>query len=201
MDVSESHRYWLFALVLTAFCGASAASAQIAGGMSPDVRAILGNSSVDGPYREASPRPEANVSTKHGTVSADILRHPLSGKARKMLAKAYETMEAGNHQAAIGQLLGILAKYPESAVFVHSLLGVEYLRTEQYRAAADSLEQAVAMLPRDAVTHYNYGLSLACAGDTQRGEQEVRRALELDPNNAGSRQLFAVLRQLDGSAR
>jgi len=200
MGSSRSHRNCLFALVLSALCVGSHASAQIGGGGSPEVRTIRTDLGIDGPYREVAPRPEVEPQAEDGTVSADILRHPISEKARKMLRKASETMQAGSHQAAIEQLLDVLSKYPESAAFAHSLLGVEYMRTEQFRAAADSLERAAAMLPHDAVNRYNFGLSLVCSGDYERGEREVRRALQMDPNNRTMKAFFGVLLQLKGSS-
>src|SRR5215470_5836222 len=92
-----------------------------------------------------------------GTVSADVLRHPISEKARGMLQAALETMNSGNHEAAIDQLLDTLAKYPESAAYAHSLLGVEYLRTDRFIDAVESFEKAVLLLPHDAINRYNLG--------------------------------------------
>jgi Tfp pilus assembly protein PilF len=128
-------------------------------------------------------------------VSADILRHRLKDKARRMLQRALEAMNAGNHQAAIGQLRETLNKYPESAAYVHSFLGVEYVKTQQFADAVNSFEQATSLLPHDAMTHYNFGLSLACVGDYVRAEQETRRALELDASIRDAHALMSVLEQ------
>ena len=103
-------------------------------------------------------------------------------------------MESGDHEMAIGQLLETLAKYPDSAPYVHNLLGVEYVKTDRFQAAVSSFEQAVMLLPHDAMTHYNFGLSLVCAGDYDRAEQEVRRALALDPKNAKMQARLDALR-------
>jgi Flp pilus assembly protein TadD len=117
-------------------------------------------------------------------VSTDVLRHPISPKVQRVLTSALRLMESGNHEGAIEQLRETLAKYPDSAAYVLNLLGVEYVKTDQFEAAVRSLEQAAALLPHDAMTHYNFGLALICAGDYDRAEQEVRRAVELDPGNA-----------------
>jgi Flp pilus assembly protein TadD len=116
-------------------------------------------------------------------VSVDVLRHPVTEKVRQLLLRAIETTESGEHEAAIGQLLEMLRKYPDSAPYVDYLLGVEYIKTGRFEAAVRSFEQAVALLPHDAMTHYNLGVALLCAGDDARAAQEVRRALELDPKN------------------
>jgi len=118
------------------------------------------------------------------TVSVDVLRHPMSAKVRRLLLSAMDKMESGDHEAAIAQLRETLTKYPDSAPYVHNLLGIEYVKTDQFNAAVSSFEQAVLLLPHDAMTHYNFGLALICSGDYDRAAQEVQRALALDPGNA-----------------
>src|SRR5579862_3150914 len=102
----------------------------------------------------------SNVSAQTGplVISVDFLRHPVGAKVRRLILKAMAKMEAGDHEAAIGQLRETLTKYPDSAPYVHSLLGVEYVKTDRYQAATSSLEQAAVLLPHDATTHYNFGL-------------------------------------------
>ena len=127
------------------------------------------------------------------TVSADLLRHPLSSKTRRMLQRAVDWMRSGNHQEAIRQLEDTLAKDPSSAAYVHSLLGFEYMKTDQFSAAVNSFEQAIALLPHDAANHQNFAISLAAVGDMKRAEQEVRRAQELAPESIEIRQFLDVL--------
>jgi Flp pilus assembly protein TadD len=45
----------------------------------------------------------------------------------------------------------------------------------------------VFLLPHDAMTHYNFGLALICAGDRERARHEIQRAVELDPGDAAMR--------------
>ena len=116
-------------------------------------------------------------------VSADLLRHPLSSKTRRMLQRAVSWMRSGNHEQAIRQLEDTLSKDPSSAAYVQSLLGFEYLKTDQFAAAVNCFEQAVSLLPHDAFNHENFAVSLAGIGDFKRSEQEVRRALELAPES------------------
>jgi Flp pilus assembly protein TadD len=143
-----------------------------------------------------SPAPKRpQVMAPEGTISAELLRYPITEKARSMLQKALELMKSEKHEAAITKLLETLSKYPGSAAYVHSLIGIEYLRTAQYRDAANSFEQAVLLLPHDPVNRYNFGLSLVCVGDYKRGEQEVRRAAELDPRNPTIRAFLDALLQ------
>jgi Flp pilus assembly protein TadD len=117
------------------------------------------------------------------TVSADLLRHPLSHKTQGLLRRAVDRMRAGKHQEAIHLLEHTLAKDPSSAAYVQSLLGFEYMQTDQFAAAVRSFETAVALLPHDAINRTNFGVSLLAVGDYERAEDETRRAHELEPNN------------------
>jgi len=126
-------------------------------------------------------------------IPMDVLRHPVTPKVRKILLSAMAKIDAGEHEPAIDQLKETLRKYPESAPYVQNLLGAEYVKTDQLPEAISSFEQAVSLLPHDPMTHYNFGLALICAGDYDRAANEVRRALELDPQN---QQMQARLREI-----
>ena len=144
-----------------------------------------------GASREEATSPDG--ATRAGTISVDLLRHPLSEQAREMIDKAQRTAQAGDHLAAIEQLTKALAKHPESAAWIQPVLGVEYLRTDQHQAAIQALEQAVLLLPRDAINRSNLGLSLAFAGQFDRAEQELQQALQLDAKNDTTRRLLAAV--------
>jgi hypothetical protein len=126
-------------------------------------------------------------------ISAELLRHPLPAKARQMLQKAHRAASAGDHANAVHLLEGMLARYPDSSAWVQSLLGVEYMMTDQFTAAVTSLEQAVLLLPHSAVDRSNLGVSLAAVGQYDRAERELRRALALDCDNVKAKQLLEVL--------
>jgi len=127
------------------------------------------------------------------TVSADMLRHPISSRTRRMLHRAVDSMRSGNHQKAIHQLEAILAKDPSSAAYVHSLLGYEYVVTDRVTAAIKCFEQAVALFPHDPANHHNFAVSLLVAGDYQRAEEEARRAHDLAPDNPEINRLLDAL--------
>jgi Flp pilus assembly protein TadD len=124
------------------------------------------------------------------TISAELLRYPLSAKALHMLQKALQTSDKGDHLGAIKQLQKTLAECPGTDAYVDSLLGVEYLKTGQFSEAIHALDQAVTLLPHDASNHANLGLALACQGQYDRAEPELQRALELDPHNATASRLI-----------
>jgi Flp pilus assembly protein TadD len=128
------------------------------------------------------------------TISADLLRQRLPAKAKQILQKAQRAADAGDHGRAIELLDMALAKYPESAAWTQSMLGVEYLKTRQFDAAVTALEQAVVLLPREAVDRSNLGFALASTGQYDRAERELRRAVALDTGNRTTKQLLEVVR-------
>jgi tetratricopeptide (TPR) repeat protein len=136
--------------------------------------------------------PPANTGPA-AVISADLLRHPLPAKARQMLQKAQRAADAGDHASAVQLLEGMLARYPDSSAWAQSLLGVEYMKTDQFTAAVASFEQAVSLLPHSAVDRSNLGVSLAAVGQYDRAERELRRALALDCDNVKAKQLIEVL--------
>jgi len=145
-----------------------------------------------------SPRtPEPRVSEPAGTVSAatisvDQLQHPLSRKGAGLLRQAQNFSAMGDHARAIEELQ--LALKERSAIpYAHSLLGTEYLRTNQVPAAIEALEQAVKMLPRTAVNYANLGYALFLMGSVERAEVELRRALDLDRNNEKTRRVLSIV--------
>lgn len=145
--------------------------------------AFLGSEAAAQSDADAYP-PAVKSRNAPSVVSVDILRHPISGKVRRLVLRGMSRMNAGEYEDAISILESTLAKYPDSAAYVDNLLGVAYVKMDRYQEGVDVLEKAIALLPHDAMTHYNLGLALICSGDYERATQEVQRALELDPKNA-----------------
>ena len=142
-------------------------------------------------FDRPSVRPAAHRPAE--TVSADLLRHPISYKTRGMIQRALDWMRSGKHQEAIRQLEDTLVKDPASAPYVHSLLGYEFMKTDQFADAVKSFEQAVALLPHDAINRANFGVSLAATGDFQGAKEQALRARELDPDNPGIQKFLDAL--------
>jgi Tfp pilus assembly protein PilF len=127
-----------------------------------------------------------------GTVSVERLRHPLSAKGLRMLQKAQGYTHAGDHARAIEELHRALQE-PSAMPYAHSILGIEYLKTRQVAAAIAELEEAVQLLPDNAVNHSNLGYALYLSGQRERGEAEIRRAFEVDKNSPQVRFLMGVI--------
>ena len=116
------------------------------------------------------------------TISADQLRHPLTGKARRLLAAVFAYAENGEHAKAIAALQEAMAKAPAVVPYAHGVLGVEYVRLGRNAEAVPELVEAAALFPHDALTHSNLAISLCLVGQTGRAEQEARLALYLNPS-------------------
>jgi tetratricopeptide (TPR) repeat protein len=140
--------------------------------------------------------PDSREQTSAGpaTVSSDVLRHPLTSKARRRLEKALHLAELGEHPAAIKELRETLIKDPSSAPYTQNLLGVEYAENGQFAEARNSFEEAVRLMPHESVNHSNLGYSLAVAGDWNSAEQEARTAILLDPANTRAKTLLELAR-------
>ena len=125
------------------------------------------------------------------TVSVQQLRHPLSRKARGLLAKAESFFKHGQRDKGKQQLAEAI-KEPSAAPYAHAMLGTEYLRDGQAHAAIPELETAARSLPIASV-HSNLGFAFCLTGDIQRGQQEFQQALSLDGNSAKTRFLLGIV--------
>jgi tetratricopeptide (TPR) repeat protein len=159
---------------------------------------------VDNQIFYGTPRPQVpQVSQPAGTVSVEQLQHPVSRKGDGLLRQARTFAAKGDHPKAIAKLQ-LALKEPSAIPYANSMLGTEYLRTNQVPAAIKSLEQAIKLLPRSAVDHANLGFALFLSGLAERAEQEVRKALELDhtlhQNDEKTRRVLSlILHARDGA--
>jgi len=129
------------------------------------------------------PEPGPGSDSGPSTISTDVLRHPLSSKARRLFEKAMHFAELGNHHAAIAGLREALVKCPSDAPYAQNLLGLEYIEVQQYTDAKASFTEAARLMPHESSNHSNLGLSLAIVGEWDSAEQEERKALQLDRSN------------------
>ena len=128
------------------------------------------------------------------TISSDILRHPLSGKAKRLLEKIEHVAESGDHAGAISALREALVKQPAAEPYIQSLLGSEYLETRNFAEAAGAFSRAARILPHEPATHSNLGLSLALLGKFDLAKTELNKALELDKANDKARTILGAIR-------
>jgi len=139
------------------------------------------------------PDSREHVPAGPATISSDMLRHPLTSKARRRLLKALHLSELGNHAAAIQELRETLLKEPSSAPYAENFLGVELVENQQFAEARTSFEEAVRLMPHESINHSNLGFTLAVAGELNSAEQEARKAIQLDPGNSRAKYLLNLL--------
>jgi cytochrome c-type biogenesis protein CcmH/NrfG len=73
-----------------------------------------------------------------------------------------------------------------------SQVAAMYLGAKRYGQAADLFAQVVDIDPQKAEYHTGYGIALFYAGMQQLGAKELRRAVELDPNNVEAQFNFGL---------
>jgi tetratricopeptide (TPR) repeat protein len=197
-NVSLAAGFRVAAIISLSWIARAPASGQGFSGTPFDQSRVFGYSSRGLMELEESmssfPDSREHVPSGPATVSSDVLRHPLSAKARRRLEKALRLSVLGKHPAAIEELRETLVKEPSSAPYAQSLLGVEYVESGRFDEARGSFEEAVRLMPHESVNHSNLGFSLAVAGDWNSAEQEARTAIQLDPANTRAKTLLELIR-------
>jgi predicted Zn-dependent protease len=132
-----------------------------------------------------------------GVVTVEELRNPLTGKSLRAIVTAQEHLKAGQHERGMRELRDALSD-PVAMPYAISMLGVEHLKTGQTDAALSELEQGVRLLPRpENLSNLAYALFLK--GQTERGLEEVRKALQLDGGKPKTRMVLGMLLLQQGS--
>jgi putative PEP-CTERM system TPR-repeat lipoprotein len=85
---------------------------------------------------------------------------------------------------------------PENAR-VKDTLGWIYVKKQMYAHALDELQQAVALAPNDATTHYHLGVAALRAGDRKRAAASFTEALRLNPKFEGAADAKELLAQAE----
>jgi tetratricopeptide (TPR) repeat protein len=132
-----------------------------------------------------------------GVVSVEELRRPLTGDSLRAIIAAQEHLKSGQRERGIEELRQALND-PVAMPYAISILGSEHLKTGQTDAALRELEQAVHLLPRPE-NHSNLALALYRTRQTERGLEEVRKALRLDPGKSKTRLVLGLLLLQQGS--
>jgi tetratricopeptide (TPR) repeat protein len=140
----------------------------------------------------SEPAGEPQVMRGPLTVSVEELRHPVSRKGRKLLEKAEAVSRVGDHSKAIEELNAAL-KDPSAAPYAHGALGLEYVRLHRIADAIAEFEEAIALRPRSAKDHSNFGYALCVAGQIERGLGEIETALTLDQSLLKTRFLKGLI--------
>ncbi|HTB12860.1 MAG TPA: tetratricopeptide repeat protein [Bryobacteraceae bacterium] len=75
------------------------------------------------------------------------------------------------------------ARSPQAKRDRHLAAGKKFLKDKNYRRAILEFQNALQAMPGDAEGHYELGLALTESGDVQHGFNNIRRAVEINPNN------------------
>ena len=76
-------------------------------------------------------------------------------------------------------------------------MGKKFLQEKNYRRAILEFQNAVQAMPDDAEAHYELGLAQAESGEAQHGYNNLKRALELNPQPASRRSGDSPLARVD----
>jgi tetratricopeptide (TPR) repeat protein len=151
-------------------------------------------------YTTSFPAPSAATPAVPSKVSVDELRHPLTGKARRVLLHALNYIQKGEHSQAIATLQEGMAKVHSIIPYAHSLLGIEYMRTGRTEEAVPEFAEAVSSFPHDPGMRSNLAVSLCAVGQLDRAEQEARMALYLDPQLGNAQEILRILDESRGKS-
>ncbi|MBX7158325.1 MAG: tetratricopeptide repeat protein [Verrucomicrobiae bacterium] len=84
-------------------------------------------------------------------------------------------------------------KYEPNDGFSHSILGIVYYMTQRYDDAINTLTRAVTLDPKDPQTRNYLGIACSQKGWLSVAEQEIRKALEINPNYGEAHFNLAVI--------
>ena len=126
-------------------------------------------------------------------VSADVLRHPISEKARRILVKVLALAEKGEHARAVAALQEGMEKERTLLPYSHGLLGAEYLHLGRTAEAVPEFVEDARVFPHDATAHSNLALVLCMTLQFDHAEQEARMALYLDPNLHPAQEIMQII--------
>jgi len=130
-------------------------------------------------------------------VSVEELRNPLKGDSMRAIVTAQKHLKSGQHDRGMQELREALSD-PVAMPYAISFLGMEHLRAGQLDAAIAELEQAVRLLPGPE-NHSNLAYALGRKGQTERGLEEVRKAMQLDGGKPKTRMVLGMLLLQQGS--
>jgi cellulose synthase operon protein C len=120
-----------------------------------------------------------------------LARKPHAPKASSRLAALYVD-QGENLDLALTLAVDAKQQRPDDPA-VNDVLGWVYLQKNQVSRALIHLKDAARAAPDDAVYRFHLGSAYMRAGDTAKAREELRRALEIDPQFAGAAQARAAL--------
>jgi tetratricopeptide (TPR) repeat protein len=109
-------------------------------------------------------------------------RNPQNQDLTRQFQAAVAEYDAGRLPEAAAHLEALLP-YAERTFEVHELLGLVYAGESQDAKAVKQLDIAVRLKPDSAAARTNLAASLVHAGKPELAQEQLRKALDLDPTN------------------
>ncbi len=132
-------------------------------------------------------RSAGKTADANAVVQQWVKDHPTDVTVRAFLAE--QSMDRKDYRAAATHLLTALENEPDNFLLLNNLAWV--LNELSDPKAVDYAARAYAQLPTNASAADTYGWVLVQRGDTARGVELLRQAVELEPNDAGKRMRLA----------
>ena len=132
-----------------------------------------------------------------GVVSVEEARNPLTGKSLHTILTAQEHLRSGQHERGMQELRDAM-KDPVAMPYAITILGGEHVKAGQLDIALDELEQAIHLMPR-ATTYSNLAYALYLKRQTERGLEQVRKAIRMDGGKPKTRLVLGMLLLQQGS--
>lgn len=133
-----------------------------------------------------------------GTVSVRELLHPLTAKSKRLFAAAQQAVAKGEYLKAVDILRGALSD-AAAEPYARTNIGAAYIRAGQPAAAVPELQEAVRLMPDDAVARTNFAYALMLTKRIDEAQEQAQQALRLDKNNAKARWVLGSILLARGS--
>jgi tetratricopeptide (TPR) repeat protein len=176
-------------------CAQGYSSPNLANFPPSSAHAMFQTWAVDNWYLPAPQRALAASSAGPPKISADILRFPLSSKAKNAILKADTLVRTGDHKGAMVLLQEALVKYSRAAPYIQNMLGIEYVAVGNFPAAKDAFANVIHAMPHISANYSNYALTLSALGENDQAEENLRTALALDDKNQIARRMLGDIRK------
>jgi serine/threonine protein kinase len=152
---------------------------------------------ASGPSEVAASNSEPPHSTEPPPAAAATTEQPASPPDLKALyLEAKSSYNAGDLEEVEKKLRQIIEIDP-GAVQAYHLLGTVYQEKKEIDAALRIFSEASALFPNDALLHYDTGFLYAQKGIASLAAQELKAALKLAPDAAGSEKAREILLKFD----
>ncbi len=131
-------------------------------------------------------------------VAQESSQRSLNRKIEEFRKKGASEFSRGNWEAALPNYLEVL-KYKKDAQ-TYDMVGVIFEKLSMHKDAFDAVERSYKLGRKDAVTLTRLGRLAETTGNFTKGEQYLRKALEISPHRVDLRIRYAKCLEANGNA-